>query len=157
VLACAVIIAVIVRLAGGPSTPVAGPGSAKGTSPVSDQSRLPTPSATPSPNLGTPVSFAGVWSGQVRQPPADTLHVTLTLAGGQSTATVRYTATGVGACSPTLSLVKTTPHKLTFSQTTVPGQTCSPGTVTITRTGTHSVFYSFHGGGLYANGSLTKG
>jgi hypothetical protein len=157
VLACAVIVVVVVRLAGGHGTPVAGPGSAKGTSPVSDQSRLPTASATPGLNPSTPVSFAGVWSGQVRQPPDDTLHVTLTLAGGQSMGTVRYTATGVGACSPTLSLVKATPHKLTFSQTTVPGQTCSPGTVTITRTGTASVFYSFHGGGLYATGSLAKG
>jgi hypothetical protein len=156
VVACVVIVLVIVRLAAGHGhAPVAGPGG-KSTSPVSDRSRLPTASSTPNLSPTTPASFDGEWSGPVRQPPQDTLHVTLTLAGGKTTGTVRYTATGVAACSPTLSLIRTTARRLTFSQTTVPAQSCSAGTVTITRTGPGSVFYSFHGGGLYATGTLTR-
>jgi len=116
----------------------------------------PKPSASLAPTARTPASFAGDWSGQVRQPPTDIYSVTVSLTNGSSAGTVSYSGTDLG-CSGALTLMTATSHKLTLHQGTLKGQsTCNGGTVTITRTGASTVLFVFSGGGPTAEGTLIK-
>jgi hypothetical protein len=120
--------------------------------PVSD--RAPLASKSASPGVTTPAALAGHWSGHVRQQPNDLVAVSLTLTSGAGTGSVTYTTTGAG-CTATLSLTTVTTQTLTFNQSANTGQ-CSTGTVTLTHTGAETVYFTFHGGGPTAAGTLTK-
>jgi len=150
----AVVAFVLVNLVGHSAGHQPQAGSGKATKPAVQHS--PTKSTvTPSVVATVPVTFAGTWSGQVQQPPDDTYSVTLTLASGGTTGTASYSTAGNISCSPELALTQATSHELTLSQAAE--GSCTAGTVTITLTGTDSVWYHFSGGDQTVTGTLAKG
>jgi hypothetical protein len=154
VVVCALILLAIVRVLQDPGSSHAGASAGPSHTP-----RARTPLVTPAPSAtvpaATPAAFAGDWSGHVHQPPTD-LVVTVTFTKGASAGTVTYTGTDL-SCSGALDLTKVTSRRLTFSQGTLKGQSiCFGGTVTITLTGSTSVWFSFRGTGPAATGTLTK-
>jgi hypothetical protein len=156
VLACALLLLGIVLIVHDQGSPPHAAGAPKSSDPASARpttSATPTPSRTPA--VQTPAAFAGDWSGRVSQPPTDFV-VTVRLTEGTSTGTVSYSGADL-SCSGTLSLAAVTGRKLTLHQGIIKGQsTCFGGTVTLTQTGSSSVWFSFHGSGPAATGTLTK-
>jgi hypothetical protein len=144
---------VIQLLSGGKSPPRAVPEVADSSA---GGQRSPLTSEPVTPDVTTPAAFAGRWTGEVRQPPNDTIAVTLHLTKGSTTGTVSYAPTGVSACSATLSLTRASARKLTLSQEAIQGPSCSAGTVTMTLTSSGSVLYTFQGSGPAATGTLTR-
>jgi eukaryotic-like serine/threonine-protein kinase len=145
--------------------------SGRGTgSPQADRTHGPSPTASDSdgrkplstqpvvPDLSTPTRFAGRWSGTVLQPVAnDTTTVSLHLAAGDGASTVTYVAANIKLdCTAALSLTKVAGRTLTLSQTSLTGQHCPAGTVTITLTSSSSMRYVFRGNGPAATGTLSK-
>ena len=127
---------------------------AKDTSPASAHSPMTKGTITPSVVATVSAAFAGTWSGQVQQPPNDTYTVSLRLSAGASTGTVSYSTAGLATCSPSLTLTQASAKKLTLSQAAQ--GSCTAGTVTMTLTGTDTVWYHFSGGGLDVTGTLTR-
>lgn len=116
------------------------------------KSRSPSPS--PSQGPPTPAAFAGSWGGLVRQLPIDTYHVTVGLASGATSGTIRYT--GSATCSGALNVVKATQTVLTLNQGITRGK-CEDGQVTITLTSTNTIRFSFgSSAGPPAQGTLTR-
>ncbi len=156
VLACGLLLLGIVHIIQNQGSPPRAAGQPKRSDLASVR---PTARATPTPRLTptvqTPAAFAGDWSGRVSQPPTDFV-VTITLTAGTSAGTVSYSGADL-SCSGTLSLAAATGHKLTLHQGIVKGQsTCFGGTVNLTLTGASSVWFSFHGSGPAATGTLIK-
>ncbi len=156
VLACALLLLGIVHVIQDQGSPPRAAGQPKSSDLASVR---PTARATatpsPTPTVQTPAAFAGDWSGRVSQPPTDFV-VTITLTQGTSAGTVSYSGADL-SCSGTLSLATATGRKLTLHQGIVKGQsTCFGGTVNLTLTGASSVWFSFHGSGPAATGTLVK-
>jgi hypothetical protein len=113
-------------------------------------------SSSPSPSQGppTPAAFAGSWTGVVRQPPLDSYHVTVGLAGGATSGTISYT--GFATCSGALNVVTASQTVLTLNQGITRGK-CANGAVTITLTSTNTIRFSFgSNGGPVASGTLSR-
>jgi hypothetical protein len=120
------------------------------------KSTSPSPSASLSTSAVTPADFAGSWSGQVRQPPTDTYSVRMTLTSGSSSGTISYSGAAF-SCSGTLNVLAAETAKLTLNQGSIPGQTkCATGQVTITVSGTNSVYFRFISSGPVASGTLNR-
>jgi hypothetical protein len=119
--------------------------------PVSDS---PSPSFSVSLGPVTPATFAGSWSGQVRQQPADTYTVRVTLRAGTKAGTIRYAGTGF-SCSGALDLVTATATELTMNQGITQGK-CLNGQVTITRAGAGAIGFRFTSSGPVASGTLNR-
>ncbi|HUB40099.1 MAG TPA: hypothetical protein VMA72_14710 [Streptosporangiaceae bacterium] len=156
--AAAVVVAVVVagvvlHLAQGtPGHPAANSSlSARAGRSVSDS---PSPSLSVSLGPRTPAAFAGSWSGQVRQQPADTYTVRVTLKANARAGTIRYAGTGF-SCSGALDLVSATTTELTLNQGITQGK-CLNGQVTITRAGTDSIGFRFTSSGPIAAGTLNR-
>lgn len=144
------IAAALVRLAqdnGGSGRPSAASQLRHQTSPKPGRSTV-----SPSSGPVLPAAFAGAWSGQVKQ--ISTYTVKVTLAAGAPSGTVTYSGVGLN-CSGVLNLTQASGTKLTMSQGITQGQ-CKDGRVTITRTSSETVWFSFTNGGISASGSLTK-
>jgi hypothetical protein len=118
-------------------------------------SNSPSPSLSASNSPVTPAAFAGSWSGQVRQQPADTYNVRVTFTAGARSGTVRYVGTGF-SCSGALDLVSATATELTLNQGIIHGK-CLNGQVTITRAGTGAIGFRFTSSGpVAASGTLNR-
>jgi serine/threonine protein kinase len=116
----------------------------------------PTAAATPSQGPATPGAFNGSWSGVVTQPPTDTYHVRVTLAGGTTAGTISYSGSGF-RCSGALTLTNASPRKLVMSQGIINGRSkCGNGQVTISLRGANRIWFSFHSSGPIASGSLAR-
>jgi hypothetical protein len=148
-----VVIGVALRLAqGAPGNSAANSSlSTRTDRPVSDS---PSPAASTSNGPVTPAAFAGSWSGRVRQQPADTYNVRVTLTAGAGYGTVRYVGTGF-SCSGALALVSATATELTLNQGITHGK-CLNGQVTITRAGAHQIGFRFSSSGPAASGTLSR-
>ena len=122
------------------------------THPTAKKSRSPSPSPSQGPPI--PAAFAGSWTGMVRQPPLDSYHVTVGLAGGATSGTISWT--GSATCSGMLNVVTETPTVLTLNEGITRGK-CADGQVTITLTSTNTIRFSFgSNGGPPAQGTLTR-
>jgi hypothetical protein len=157
-IAAAVVVAVVV--AGVVFHLVQGtPGQSSANSSLSTHTDRPA-SNSPSPSLSasngpvTPAAFAGSWSGRVRQQPADTYNVRVTLTAGSRYGTVRYLGTGF-TCSGALALVSETATELTLNQGITHGK-CLNGQVTITRAGKDAIGFRFSSSGPAASGTLNR-
>jgi eukaryotic-like serine/threonine-protein kinase len=124
----------------------------------STEGRSPLTSQPVAPDLTMPPRFVGHWSGTVLQPDTnDTITASLDLAGGAGPSTVTYVpADRKLECTASLGLTKVVGKTLTLSQTSLTGQHCATGTVTITLTSSGSIRYVFQGNGPAAAGALNK-
>ena len=125
-------------------------------SPITNHTPNKSRSPSPSPSQGppTPAAFTGSWTGVVRQPPLDSYHVTVGLAGGATSGTISYT--GSATCSGALNVVTASQTVLTLNQGITRGK-CANGQVTITLTSTNSIRFSFgSNGGPVASGTLSR-
>lgn len=134
--------------------------------PVPSADRLPAhigqvrsgSAAPPSPAQPPPVpsSFAGTWSGVVRQPPADSYAVSVTLRAGAGSGTVSYAGASF-SCSGRLSPDAATSTELTLGQAITQGAAnCGGGRVTLTRTGATTIRFVFRSSGPAASGTLIR-
>jgi hypothetical protein len=139
---CVLVVIGLIHLLGGKSTPRPGSGQSPNSRQLGDRSPLATQSAAPT--VTAPAEFAGHWSGQLFQPPNDTISVSLTLA--QNTGTVSYSSAGAGTCFATLGVTSVAGKTMTLSQDAVQAASCAAGTVTMQLTPTGTVDYTFHGG-----------
>jgi eukaryotic-like serine/threonine-protein kinase len=156
VIAAAVVLYLVQGTRGGSATS----GLPASADQAAHNSRSPSPSPSPSlsPSRGplTPAAFAGSWTGLVRQPPADTYHVSVGFTAGATSGTISYSGTDF-SCSGALSLVTATPTRLTLSQGIVRGQSkCANGHVAITLTGPNTIHFSFRSSGPVASGTLGR-
>ncbi len=148
-----VVAGVVLRGLGSPSHNTS---ANRGHSLTVSKTASPSPSASPSQSQGpvTPGTFAGSWSGQVKQPPTDTYNVRVILRAGATAGSVSYSGSDF-SCSGTLQLLTASTQKLTFSQGITHGQ-CENGTVTFSRTGSRSVWFRFRSSGPVASGTLDR-
>jgi hypothetical protein len=154
VVVAVVVVGVVLHLVQGTSGRLAANNSSPSAHPDQPVSDSPSPSLSVSNGPVTPAAFAGSWSGQVRQQPADTYNVRVTFTAGARSGTVRYEGTGF-TCSGVLDLVSATSAELTLNQGITHGK-CENGQVTITRAGTNVIGFRFSSSGPFASGTLNR-
>jgi hypothetical protein len=156
VVVCGLLVLLVVHLLQHTAAPPQARGDASSPGPGASRSAGPSPTPDATPTGFIPSSFAGTWSGRVSQPD-DSYTVTVGLASGAKSGTIRYSSSSL-SCSGALTVTGKASGHLTLSQQITKGP-CLPGTVTLTLAAASSIRFSFDGSGPQApqaNGTLSK-